>query len=108
MALLWTGSQHDTRDLAELDRDYPLLAKSGEVAHQAVLGRSLDLLCEAVQITHEVQLLEGMKPLPSFGEKAKKYCGSGHGGYAVYLFDERPELDQLIPIEPYMEQFAGY
>ena len=107
MALLWTGLQHETKQLANMDRDYDLLVRGGDVGREAVLAADLNLLAEAIRITHEVQLKEGMGPLPSFGEKAKKYCGSGHGGYAVYLFDERPESEQWIPVEPYLEQFSG-
>ncbi|OVE74308.1 cytidyltransferase [bacterium B17] len=106
MAIYWTGKPHVTRNLANLDRDYDLLMKSGEVAREAVLESNYDKLCEAINITHEVQLKEGMSELPDFGEKARKYCGSGHGGYAVYLFDERPDHMKLIKIDPYMKHFG--
>lgn len=105
MALYWTGKPHVTRNLADLDRDYDLLKRSGVLGRDAVLEGSFNKLCEAVRITHEVQLKEGMSELPDFGEKARKYCGGGHGGYAVYLFDERPEDVKLLNIEPYMKNF---
>ena len=106
LALYWTGKPHVTADLAELPRDYDLLVEGGRIGAEAVRARDFDRLCEAVRITHEVQLKEGMDPLPDFGEKARKYCGGGHGGYAVYIFDSRPARDELIPIEPYMRNFA--
>ena len=107
MALYWTGKQHVTRDLADLDRDYDLLVKGSHIARDAVYKTDYDLLCEGVKITHEVQLKEGMDELPDFGAKAWKYCGGGHGGYAVYLFDERPHLKELLDIEPFMRVFSG-
>ncbi|GAG15681.1 unnamed protein product, partial [marine sediment metagenome] len=107
MALYWTGKQHVTRDLADLDRDYDLLVKGSRIARDAVFENDFDKLCEAVQVTHEVQLKEGMKELPDLGEKARKYCGAGHGGYAVYFFDERPILKDLLEIEPYIRSFSG-
>jgi cytidyltransferase-like protein len=105
MALLWTGTTHVTQDLADVDRDYELLVRGGQVGRAAALAMDFDKLCEAVNITHEVQLKEGMNELPCMGERAKKYCGSGHGGYAVFFFDERPRRKDLMPIEPYMERF---
>ena len=106
MALYWTGKTHITQELAELDRDYDLLAAGGRVGREAVLSLDFDKLSEAVHITHEVQLKEGMDRLPDMGAKAAKYCGSGHGGYAVYLFDERPDRPDLIPVEPFMNRFS--
>ena len=108
MGLLWTGKTHVTQSLAELDRDYDLLVKGSIIARQAVMALNFDKLCEAINITHQVQLKEGMQELPCMGEKAKKYCGSGHGGYAVYIFDQRPSRKDLTPIEPHMNRFFGY
>ena len=106
MALYWTGQPHVTQQLADVSRDYDLLARSGALAREAALKADFNTLCEAVNITHEVQLGEGMAPLPDMGEKARKYCGSGHGGYAVYLFDRRPDHHQLKPIEPFMKAYG--
>jgi cytidyltransferase-like protein len=105
MAIYWTGKPHTTKDLADTDRDYDLLAKGSLIGREAVINSDVDMLAEAINITHEVQLKEGMDPLPSYGEKAKKYSGGGHGGYAVYLFDERPYSEKLLGIEPYMKEF---
>ena len=107
LALHWTGKPHVTSDLADLDRDYDLLAAGSRVGRDAVYERDFDKLCEAVKVTHEVQIKEGMAELPDLGEKARKYCGSGHGGYAFYMFDERPTHEHLIPVEPYMKEFSG-
>jgi len=105
MALYWTGKQHVTNVLAEMPRDYELLTKSGHLARQAALAMDFDMLCKAVHVTYKVQLKEGMKKLPDRGQKAVKYCGSGHGGYAVYLFDEIPPSNDLVLVEPFMKQF---
>ena len=105
MAIHWTGQSHVTRDLVEIDRDYDRLAEASVVARDAVLNADYEQLCDAVRITYEVQLEEGMMVLPDVGEKAKKYCGSGHGGYGVYMFATRPERDDLMPVEPYMATF---
>ncbi len=105
MALLWTGKTHVTHALAEMKRDYDLLAKGSLLGREAALSRDFGKLCEAVNITHEVQLKEGMDRLPDMGARAMKYCGSGHGGYALYLFDTRPTRRELLHIEPHMRQF---
>ena len=107
MALYWSGETHVTASLADVDRDYDLLARGSEVARDAALAMDLDRLCEAIGMTYAVQLKEGMQDLPDLGERARKYCGSGHGGYAVYLFDARPEREDFIPVEPYMERFKA-
>lgn len=107
MALYWTGTPHVTAALADRHRDYDLLARGGKLAREAALARDFKKLCEAVHLTHKVQLKEGMKELPDMGARAAKYCGSGHGGYAVYLFDKRPDRGDLLMVEPYMKQFMA-
>jgi hypothetical protein len=50
-----------------------------------------------------------MNPLPEVpGAIARKYCGGGHGGYALYLFAESTLRDaalaatpQLSAVEPF-------
>ena len=106
MSIYWTGKPHTTRDLAEMDRDYDLLVEGSKVGREAALSSDYDKLCEAVDMTYQVQLKEGMSELPNFGEKARKYCGSGHGGYAAYFFDKRPYNKQLIEVEPFMSSFS--
>ncbi len=50
-----------------------------------------------------------MQELPSIaGAIAQKYCGGGHGGYALYLFEEASDRDaavsqndEMMAVEPY-------
>jgi cytidyltransferase-like protein len=105
LALYWTGKTHVTKELTSLDRDYELLAQASRVAAAAAIYQDFPRLCEAVHMTYEVQLKEGMQKLPDFGAAAVKYCGSGHGGYAVLLFNDRPSRKDLLAIEPHMRQF---
>lgn len=48
-----------------------------------------------------------MESLPQANEISKKYCGGGHGGYALYMFENSDERDRFIKnnkgfkIEPY-------
>jgi len=99
MALHWTGERHNTPKNVDLKRDFDLIEEAGYVGYDAVRLRDYTTLLYATQLSYEAQLKEGMKELPDFGELAKKYCGGGWGGYALYLFDKRPE--NLIHIEPY-------
>ncbi len=109
LALLWTGKPHDTPGLADLPRDYSRIADSGLIARTGVLDARHDLLAEGIRLYHEVQLGEGMDQLPAIpGALAAKYCGGGHGGYALYFFPDpltrksalaaHPEL---LPVEPF-------
>ncbi len=100
MALYWTGKPHRTPDLVDMPRDYGLIARASRTAYTGVLDKSLYDLYYAVDLTYVAQLHEGMDQLPEFGEQAKKYCGGGWGGYALYLFDDRP--DGFLNIEPYL------
>lgn len=89
LALYWTGKNHTTYNLVDMPRNYDKIEAAGKLAREAVNPMNIDYdkLCQAVNISYEVQLEEGMEPLPDFGELAKKYCGGGHGGYAVYMFE---------------------
>lgn len=110
MALFWTGKNHVTYEKTDLTRDFDAIYKAGRLARQAVLpgSENLDLLAEAVNITLNMQYGEGMDPLPSYGEIAKKYCGGGWGGYAVYIFRNEQERNAFLkiehtrPIEPFV------
>jgi hypothetical protein len=50
-----------------------------------------------------------MDPLPELqGALARKYCGGGYGGYALYLFPDESSraaaiatTEQLRPVEPF-------
>ncbi len=126
MALLYTGTHHDTPGLVDLKRDFDAIAKSGRLAREAVWKQDLEMLAQAIQLYHQAQLDEGMEPLPNLtGSIARKYCGGGHGGYALYLFpdpqarisaitnqrstindqpstiNEQPSALPPFPIEPY-------
>ena len=109
MAILWTGIEHDTPGFSDLERDYNAIEKAGKIAKEAVLSENIELLAQSIQLSYQVQQCEGMKELLSIDKSiAKKYCGGGHGGYALYLFNSTTdrdsaveELDALRSIEPY-------
>lgn len=87
MAVDWSGSSHDTPAFAEDPRDYSAIAVASRVARAAVLAGDVVALAESVQLSYEIQRQEGMNPLPTRGDSlSAKYCGGGHGGYAVYLY----------------------
>ena len=124
LALYWTGTPHNTPDLAKLPRNYDAIARAAATARDAVWRSDLALLADAVRQSYSnVQRAEGMAPLPGdpaatgvmstvlpAGVKplAWKYCGGGFGGYAVYLFSSPAQRDAACarpnfrPIEPYL------
>jgi hypothetical protein len=99
MALLWTGNTHITYEKTDLARDYDLILKAGAVAKNAVAGESYEDLCVAVNLSYEVQMKEGMQPLSGAGETAKKYCGGGWGGYALYMFKGEKERNNFLKLK---------
>lgn len=108
MALLWTGSQHDTPGIAENQRDYDLIQKAGATAREAVLAADIEKLAEGIDLSYQAQRGEGMDELPPADHAlARKYCGGGWGGYAVYLFNTRAHRDsfalreEVTAIEPF-------
>ncbi len=109
MAILWTGTAHDTPGVADHPRDYKRIAESGRIAREGVLHARLQDLADGMTHYHQTQLDEGMSPLPEIpGALARKYCGGGHGGYALYLFDSPgprnqalSENENLRAIEPF-------
>ncbi|WIA16414.1 hypothetical protein OEZ85_013106 [Tetradesmus obliquus] len=116
LALLWTGKPHVTYEKTDLQRDYDLIQQAGSMARQAVLPEqeSVEALAAAVAVSYKMQLQEGMEELPSateHGELAKKYCGGGWGGYALYMFGSQQRRDAFVQgtqgarsIEPYLRQ----
>ncbi len=101
MAIYWTGIQHDTPGIANHPRDYDRIARSARIAREGVLHASLDLLAEGILLYHSAQLDEGMHPLPKILHSiAHKYCGGGHGGYALYLFNDAVHRDAAISATP--------
>ena len=109
MALYWTGNSHNTPSHVDDQRDFDLIVRSSQVAREGVLRSDLAGLAEGIRLYHQMQLQEGMNPLPELpGALARKYCGGGWGGYALYLFATETARDQAIdghpgcqPIEPY-------
>lgn len=114
MAVFDTCIRHDTPGIASMKRDLMKIAKAARVARLGVLQQDVTALSVAVQLSYAAQLEEGMKPLPEIGKAlAHKYCGGGHGGYALYLFESREDRDEalrscldLYPIEPYCRTFG--
>ncbi len=109
MALHWTGGGHKTPDNVGKTRDYDLIERAGALAAEAVHAADLGKLAEAVRLSHQAQLGEGMDPLPGIpGALATKYCGGGWGGYALILFADTAGRDAgvahhgLRAIEPYL------
>jgi cytidyltransferase-like protein len=101
MALVWTGQPHHTPDLIDRPRDYDRIAVAARLARAAVLDEDFTQLAEAVRLSYEVQLAEGMSPLVDVPTSAaRKYCGSGWGGYSVCLFDESTDRDAFVASEP--------
>lgn len=110
LALYWTGSDHDTPDLANRPRDFDAIERAGATAREAVWRSDLPQLAAAVRQSYAMQLGEGMHPLPADvpGALACKYAGGGFGGYAVFLFSDQAQRDAACtrkdfrPIEPYL------
>ncbi|MFC5050662.1 adenylyltransferase/cytidyltransferase family protein [Rubritalea spongiae] len=97
MALLWTGAEHDTPSFADKERDYDMIEESAAIAREGVLNEDFEKLAEGVRLYHEAQLKEGMQPLAQkVGALASKYCGGGHGGYALYLFAATEARDAAV------------
>ena len=114
MAVYDTRIKHDTPGLASLERNFAKIAKAARVARLGVLQQDISVLAVGVQLSYQLQLDEGMHPLERIGDSiAHKYCGGGHGGYALYLY-ESPEqraaaleaCPYLYPIEPYCRTFG--
>lgn len=115
MAVLYTGKSHSTADLVDRRRNYEAIEAAAWHARSAVLSASVANLGLAMTFTYQQQLCEGMDPLPDV-DAAKKYLGSGHGGYALYLFITEAERARWLeemrgrhdvrPIEPHMDGYG--
>jgi hypothetical protein len=89
--------------------DFDRIAESARIARDGVLKTCIDTLARGIDLYYGAQLFEGMSPLPDIaGALCKKYCGGGHGGYALYLFPDEGSRsaalashDALRPIEPF-------
>lgn len=97
MAISWTGTHHDTPGVVDQARDFAMIARSARIAREAVLLENIRLLADGISTYYEMQLKEGMDELPTIpGALAHKYCGGGHGGYALYLFSHTADRDQAV------------
>lgn len=111
MALLWTNQNHDTPSNVDLKRDYNLIEKAGKIAADAVIRKDFKKICESVKVSYSAQIKEGMEKLPDHNEMAKKYCGGGHGGYALYIFKDEKERNKFLKkkntllIEPFIKSY---
>lgn len=109
MALHHTDLPHDTPASAGNDRDYERIAQAGQAAAEGVVNADLARLAEGVARSYEAQVAEGMTDLPEAANcLARKYCGGGWGGYALYLFPATADRDAFVAsatnkraIEPY-------
>ena len=109
MAVLWTGQSHDTPGVADLPRDYDAIKASGCLAREGVLREDLATLAQAVGVYHATQLAEGMEPLPEIaGSLARKYCGGGYGGYALYLFPDEAARGAALDTTPLLRSVEPF
>ena len=101
IAILWTGKSHDTPGVANLPRDYNRIAQSARIARDGVLQSDIHKLAEGIHLYHATQLGENMEPLPDIDNSiARKYCGGGYGGYALYLFSDSSARNTAIAGTP--------
>lgn len=114
MAIYDTRIKHYTPGYAGYVRPFDRIAKAARIARLGVQQQDVAVLAVAVQMSYQLQLEEGMQPLPDVGaQTAHKYCGGGHGGYALYLYETKDARDaavdsceDLYPIEPYCRTFG--
>lgn len=109
MALWWSGHSHDTPSMADQQRDYDSIAEAGLMARDAVLHHDLRQLGNAVEASYQVQMKEGMNPLPEVeGCLGRKYCGGGFGGYALYLFKTTEHRSSFVSAHPSARTIEPY
>lgn len=114
MAVYDTRIKHYTPGFAGYERSFERIAKAGRIARLGVLQQDISVLAVGVQMSYQLQLDEGMQPLPDIGKQiAHKYCGGGHGGYALYLYENEQDRDaaldaceDMYPVEPYCRTFG--
>lgn len=110
MALYYTGNNRDNKDNVNRIRDYKKIELAGKMCRNGVVFDDMSELIGGVNLSYSAQLEEGMKPLPDFHSLARKYCGGGWGGYALYIFDRysarqmSARHNKLNEIEPYLRQ----
>lgn len=109
MAILWTEGEHDTPSFADDERDYEAIERSAASAREGILNEDILKLAEGINLYHQVQLHEGMENLPEIsGSIAKKYCGGGHGGYALYLFQNEHTRNQALIDHSHLKEVEPY
>ena len=114
MAIRYTGKEHDNINIVNNNREYTQILAASQTAARAVMHNDYSLLCQAIHSSYSIQIAEGMHELSNFTEIAKKYCGGGWGGYALYMFRNYHERQTavnsygMIPIEPYIKNYKGY
>jgi len=108
MAIEWTGQAHDTAALREKPRSLQAIASAGLMAYNAARSRSVHDLAQALHMSYAAQLAEGMKKIKRGLDLGVKYLGSGWGGYALHLFNDRTLRDAFVKssvnakaVEPY-------
>lgn len=114
MAVYDTRVKHYTPGFAGYERSYERIAKAARIARLGVQQQDVAVLAVGVQMSYQLQLEEGMQPLPDIGcQLAHKYCGGGHGGYALYLYENQEARDAAVdacedmyPVEPYCRTFG--
>ncbi|MBQ2868874.1 MAG: adenylyltransferase/cytidyltransferase family protein [Akkermansia sp.] len=114
MAVYDTRVKHFTPGFAGYERSYERIAKAARIARLGVQQQDVAVLAVGVQMSYQLQLEEGMQPLPDIGcQLAHKYCGGGHGGYALYLYENQEARDAAVdacedmyPVEPYCRTFG--
>jgi cytidyltransferase-like protein len=111
MALSYTGVQHDTPMNANNIRDFELIKKAGHEAYLGALNTCIEKIAAGIDLSYAAQLKEGMEPLLRVEHSiARKYCGGGWGGYALYLFKDKRHRDEFVSsnksnlaIEPFLK-----
>lgn len=114
MAVYDTCVKHYTPGFAGYERPFDRIAKAARIARLGVQQQDVSVLAVAVQMSYQLQQEEGMLPLPDVGgQLAHKYCGGGHGGYALYLYETQEQRDAAVdscedmyPVEPYCRTFG--
>lgn len=116
MALWNTHIPHDTATLSQKTRDIERIKEISKIARIGVLNKDVHILALATKLTYQEQLKEGMNEVPFLNETGvlgAKYCGSGHGGYVLYIFETeeiRKEMmkksNDFVAIEPYCRLFG--
>lgn len=110
MALWHAGKQHVTSEIKAKPRELELIKQASIVAAKAVAHGRLYELIGAINMTQQLQLAEGMASLGDtpYGCVARKYCGSGWGGYVLLMFNNSKareiylhSTEGAMAIEPY-------